>query len=138
MESSPQIEKISSSPHSVHWGINPLKNTIPVYFTKTPLKTFKLSKPRFLLNISFVIKYFRFQFIFYLKTTNLPPEKCHRLFSSNLIQKLRSCQAPSFLKIWYEVQHPSRMGGGGTHYVPTLIFYTHYCQPEFRFDLCLH
>ena len=47
----------------------------------------------------FIIKYFRFQFIFYVKTAT-PPEKGHILFSSNLFLKIEIMSSPLSLKIW--------------------------------------
>ena len=45
-------------------------------------------------------------FMWKLQPSPLPPEKIHPLFPSNPLNKLRSCQASPFLKIWLEVQRP--------------------------------
>ena len=58
----------------------------------------------------FVIKYFKVQFIFYVKTA-LPPVKGHPLFPGNLPLKFEIMSSPTFLKIWLEVQTPSRKRG---------------------------
>ena len=55
-----------------------------------------------------VIKYFRFEFIFYVKIATPPPKKSHPLFPSNLPLKVDVLSSPFFLKIW--------LGGGGAHY----------------------
>ena len=53
-----------------------------------------------------VIKYFRFEFIFYVKIATPPPKKSHPLFPSNLPLKVDVLSSPFFLKIWL---------GGGVH-----------------------
>ena len=52
-----------------------------------------------------VIKYFRFEFIFYVKIATPPPKKSHPLFPSNPPLKVDVLSSPFFLKIW--------LGGGG-------------------------
>ena len=54
-----------------------------------------------------VIKYFRFEFIFYVKIATPPPKKSHPLFPSNPPLKVDVLSSPFFLKIW--------LGGGGVH-----------------------
>ena len=62
----------------------------------------------------FVSKYFRFQFIFYVKiappsppsTPHLLKKKFSPLFPSNPPLKVEVLSSPLFLKIWLEVQSP--------------------------------
>ena len=50
--------------------------------------------------------------MFYVKIATAL-EKVTPSFPATPLEKLRSCQAPSFLKIWLEVKPPSRKGGRG-------------------------
>ena len=50
--------------------------------------------------------------MFYVKIATAL-EKVTPSFPATPLEKLRSCQAPSFLKIGLEVKPPSRKGGGG-------------------------
>ena len=71
----------------------------------------------------FVSKYFRFQFIFYVKiappsppsTPHLLKKKFSPLFPSNPPLKVEVLSSPLFLKIWLEVQPHGRKVG--VHYV---------------------
>ena len=42
-----KLKTFSRSPHSVHWGINPLKKTSPVFFTETLIKPENCPRPLF-------------------------------------------------------------------------------------------
>ena len=77
----------------------------------------------FLYEFFFVIKYFRFQFIFYVKLHLPPPppplKKVTLLFPTKLplkVEVLSSPPSPTFLKLWWEVQPPLSNREGGTHY----------------------
>ena len=84
-------------------------------------------KKTFLFIIFFVIKYFRFQFIFCVKSATLA-EKSHPFFPNIPLFKLRSCKVPAplplsppFSKFGRRFNipsslHPSRKGRGGTQF----------------------
>ena len=69
--------------------------------------------------------------------TPLSLKKVTSSFPAAPFQKLRSCQAPPFLKIWLEVQPPSsRKGGwGGGRGVCTLCVQTRFGEKKATFNV---
>ena len=89
---------------------------ITKFLVKTCQFRFLVRQRKTFLFINFFVKYFRFKFIFYVKTA--PPEKSHPLFSSNPLWKVRSFQAPPLIRnlVRNLVRSLSPPAEGGAYY----------------------
>ena len=101
--------------HRVHWGINPLSKTTSTLSCQAPpinRQTVQAPHDRekyFCWSIFFIIKYFKFYFIFYVKIAPPSLKKVTSFFPSNPPLKVQVLKAQSLsLK---------KKGGGGTLYI---------------------